>query len=235
MPPRRPNALSRRQRLAYGLARVACRFVQVQSVRLQVTSLPVLPAEGCVLAVTHLSHLEPVAVGLILRRPIRWMARAEFYRYAAIRAVIDLLGGFKVDRFGVPVSAIRTSIETVEVGGIVGMFPEGGVKVGDEAAIRGGRVKRGVCLIAQRTGRPVVPVVVLGTDRLLRPLAYLPIRRTRVWVAFGEPIHPWRDVSRDGPTRRAGRAALAAEIESAFRDLYRGLLDAHGLDDADFP
>ena len=162
------------------------------------------------------------------------MSRVEFYRRPPAARVLDLLGAFPVNRSGVAASAVRTAVAVAGGGGVVGIFPEGGVRTGRDAAVRGGRVKRGVCLVAQRSGRLVVPVVVLGTDRLLRPGAYLPLRRSQVWVAFGDPIAPPPPAA-DGPSRRANRARTADEIEVACRGLHRRLLDAYGLDDGRFP
>ena len=200
-------ALRARHRLAYRAVGLACRFVQVQCIRLHVLDPTKVPREPCLLAVTHLSHLEPVIVGLVVRPRIRWMSRAEFYRRRPARLALDALGAFSVNRAGVAASAIRTAVEELGRGGTVGVFPEGGVKTGRDAVIRGGTIRRGVCLIAQRSGRPVVPTVVLGTDRLLRPRAYLPFRRSTIWLAFGDPIPPPPPAATGAATTGGSRGA----------------------------
>ena len=230
--PPRPTGASRGQTAFYAFSRLACRFVQVQCVRVDAIGLENLPKSGGYqLAVTHLGHLEPVVVGLLVRRYVRWMSRIEFYRHAVPRWLLNGVGAFRVHRQGVPVSAIRTAIDEVDRGGVVGLFPEGGRVVGEEAVIRGGRIKRGVCLIAQRTRRPVVPVVVLGAEKLNRAGTYLPFRRGHVWASFGEPVDPPPATG----DRRADRQRLAAQLELAYRRQYAELLRHFGLSDAQFP
>src|SRR5215207_5800308 len=90
-------------------------------------------AGGYVLAVTHLSHLEPFVVGILVRRKIDWMARVEFYCYRAFAWMLHALDSFAVNRFGVPVSAIRTAIARARAGRVVGIFPEGRVAMGKES------------------------------------------------------------------------------------------------------
>ena len=230
--PPRPTGASRGQVAFYSLSKLACRFVQVQCVRVAATGLENLPKSGGYqLAVTHLGHLEPVVVGLLVRRYVRWMSRIEFYRYPVPRWLLNGVGAFRVHRQGVPVSAIRTAIDEVDRGGVVGLFPEGGRVVGEKAVIRGGRIKRGVCLIAQRTRRPVVPVVVLGAEKLNRAGTYLPFRRGHVWASFGVPIDPPKPTG----DRRADRERLATQLEQAYQSQYRSLLATHRLADDQFP
>jgi 1-acyl-sn-glycerol-3-phosphate acyltransferase len=78
---------------------------------------------GYVLACTHVSHLEPFLVSTIVRRKVDWMARVEFYRSRVFRWFLDRFDAFPVNRFGVPVSAIRTAIARAKAGRVVGIFP----------------------------------------------------------------------------------------------------------------
>ncbi len=217
----RATGVTRGQTAFYRVARWACRFVQVQCVRIDAIGRENLPTGGYQLAITHLGHLEPVVVGLLLPRYVRWMSRVEFFRYRVPRWLFSGIGAFRVNRQGVAASAIRTAIGEVERGGIVGLFPEGGRVRGAEAAIHGGRIKRGVCLIAQRTRRPIVPVVVLGAEALSTVGVYVPFRRGHVRIHFSEPIWPGEPTG----DRRADRARLAARLEAAYREGYRALLD----------
>src|SRR5687768_15431933 len=78
-------------------------------------------AGGYVLAVTHLSHLEPFVLTILVRRKIDWMARVEFYRWRPFAWMLRAMDAFPVNRFGVPVRAIRTAIERARAGRIVGI------------------------------------------------------------------------------------------------------------------
>jgi 1-acyl-sn-glycerol-3-phosphate acyltransferase len=136
-----------------------------------------------------------------------------------------------VNRFGVPARAIRTAIDRSRAGRVVGIFPEGGVAKGQESACRGGAIKRGVCLVSMRAGVPIVPCVVIGTHTLEDIESWLPFRRARLWIAFGEAIEPVRDA----PTHKAGRAIMAEQLSDAFRSLYLELCQRYNIPDDHTP
>ena len=98
---------------------------------------------------------------------------------------------------------------------------------------RGGRVKRGVCSIACRAQSPILPVVVLGTHTLTSIKPWLPFRRGRVWVAFGQPITP--PAYDDRKTRRQHRESLAEQVQAEFIRTYRELIDHADLADSFTP
>src|SRR4051812_19210353 len=103
---------------------------------------------GYLLALTHLSHVEPFCASVLMPRRIDWMARKEFYRYRVFAWLLHSVEAFIVNRQGIPVSAIRAAIARIRAGRVVGICPEGGVVVGKDAAIRGGTIKRGICSIS---------------------------------------------------------------------------------------
>src|SRR3954451_12057333 len=133
---------------------------------------------GYVLACAHFSHLDPFCLSVIVRRPIDWMARIEFYRHAPVAAALSAIDPFPVNRQGVPVSAVRTAVARARAGRVVGVFPEGGVSRGPESVCRGGDLKKGACLIACRAGVPVLPCVILGSHALNRVGPWVPLGRT---------------------------------------------------------
>ena len=75
---------------------------------------------------------------------------------------------------------------------------------GAPPSLRGGPIKRGVCLLAAHSGKPVLPCLVLGTEKLNRAGPWLPVWRGRLWIAAGDFIPPVT-----GPDRRAARAEMA--------------------------
>jgi 1-acyl-sn-glycerol-3-phosphate acyltransferase len=212
--------------LLYRVGRGVFRFGQMVAVRAVVENRAALEREGgFVLAVTHLSHVECAIISLHLRREIRWVTRTEFYANRLAAWALRRLDAIPVNRFGVPVSTIREAARRVRGGEVVGIFPEGGVTRGAECAVRGGAIKRGCCSIAIHARRPIVPCVVLGTDKLNGVVPWLPLKRSRVWVAYGEAIEP------PAKSTRATRAALAGEVSEAFVRLYRELCERYALAD----
>jgi 1-acyl-sn-glycerol-3-phosphate acyltransferase len=180
---------------------------------------------GYVLACTHLSHLEPFVVSAILQRKVEWMARIEFYRHKPAAWMLHALDAFPVNRFGVPVSSIRTAIARAREGRVVGIFPEGGVARGANSVCRGGPIKRGVCLVSMRANVPIIPCVVLGTHELTKIEPWLPFRRAKIWYAFGEPIQPIHNA----PNHKVARQIMSQQLSEAFARLYAELLQRYDL------
>jgi 1-acyl-sn-glycerol-3-phosphate acyltransferase len=150
--------------------------------RLRTTGLEHLPAEGgFVLAANHTSNFDPWPLGLPLfpQRWLRFMAKSELYWWP-LRALLDAVGAFPVERGRGDVEAIAKAVELVRSGEVVVMFPEGtrqrkGLRKRWEA-----RPHTGAARIAQRAGAPLVPAAIKGTDRLVR---LGPLR-----VAYGPPV-----------------------------------------------
>jgi 1-acyl-sn-glycerol-3-phosphate acyltransferase len=185
---------------------------------------------GYILASAHVSHLDPFCLGAIWPRPVGWMARVEFYRRAWSARAMRWLHAFPVHRRGVPVSAIREALRRLARGEVVGVFPEGEITPGAASVLRGGPIKRGVCLLAARSGRPVLPCIIVGTEKLNAPGPWLPLWRGRLWVEVGDFIAPSAH-----PDRRIARAQMAAEIERAFVRLFGELRARWQLPDSIAP
>ena len=219
--------------LLYRTAGVLGKFVCFCTLRKVVIRPEAARRRGAyLLACTHLSHLEPLLVSMLVPRQIDWVTRIEFYRYRPIALLLRGLRTIPVRRFGVPVSTIRTSLERLARGRVVGICPEGGVAQGPASALRGGRIKRGVCLLAIRAGVPVLPCVMVGTDKLNAVGPWLPARRGRIWVAFGDrAVEP----PTDQLDRRAARRRMAEELEREFAKLFREVLDTCEIGEAEVP
>jgi 1-acyl-sn-glycerol-3-phosphate acyltransferase len=219
-------------RVIYDVGKFLGRWFYALSIKGEVLRPHLAEREGgYLLACTHISHLEPFILSCLIKRRIDWMARVEFYRRRWATFFLDAFDAFPVNRFGVPVRAIRTAIERSSAGRIVGIFPEGGVATGKDSACRGGPIKRGVCLVSMRADVPIVPCVVIGTHTLREIEPWLPFRRARIWIAFGEPIEPVRDA----PTHKAGRAIMAQQLSDAFRSLYLELCQRYNIPDNHTP
>ena len=123
-----------------------------------------LPAEGAaILCGNHKSLLDPLAAGVAVGRPVRFMAKIELFRVPVVRGIIRALGAFPVNRGNADMTAVRTSLSVLKEGGVLGIFPQGGREV---SGYRG--METGVALIALKSGAPVVPMRFLEKFRLFR-------------------------------------------------------------------
>lgn len=177
--------------------------------------------DGVLLACVHLSHYDPFAIGVLLRRPVAWMARIESFATPWTDWLTRSCGGFPIDRFGFALPGIREGIQRVRRGELVGIFPEGEVMSGDRSVLNGAPMKEGVGLIARRTGAPVVPCIVINSSQFSNVVPWLPFKAGDLWLGVGEPLRADPDL----PPGRASRAELTRRLEHAFRDLHREMVD----------
>lgn len=156
----------------------------------------------------------PLLIGLFPRR-IVWMAKQELFDAPVFGKLYNMGGFIPVRRFEGDLGAIRRSQDTLRRGHVLGMFPEGTRSGG-----RLGRGEPGTALIALRTGAPVLPAAIWGTEHVKLPRALF--RRTRVHVRFGEPYR----VPNPGRITREAIAAGTDEIMGRIAELlpaeYRG-------------
>src|SRR5438105_9558567 len=141
-----------------------------------------LPRSGpLLLASNHRSFLDPFVIGMLVRRPVYYMAKRELFEKRWQGWVLNALGAFPVDRGAGDGAAMDTARAILERGDCVVIFPEGTrVRPGPL-----GKPKRGVGRLALETGASVVPVAVLGTEDIRRGWR---IRPRRVTLRCGRPV-----------------------------------------------
>lgn len=185
---------------------------------------------GVIIAVSHVSHLDPIVVSAVLSRRISWVSRAEFYQQWFMSRVLYQGGAFRVDRQGPALPTMREGLRRLVRGEAVGIFPEGELMQGNQSVLRGAKIKQGVCLLAARSGRPVIPVVVLGTNQLARISPWLPAKRGRLWISVGRPIHV-----EQGTSTRCGREEFAKRLIAEYVRLYAEMRERFELPESIAP
>lgn len=201
-------ALLPRPAWCWAFSRAAARLLlRLAGVPLSVRGLENIPADRpCVLAVNHASYVDSLLLLAALRRPFRFVAKAELASFAPLRLYLRNLGVDLVERFdarqGVE-DAARLARE-VGAGHSLIIYPEGTFV--REAGLRPFRM--GAFLVAAQAGASVVPAVIRGTRSMLRDGSWFP-RRYPLSVAFGPPIRPeGRDWAAEVKLRDAARAAI---------------------------
>jgi 1-acyl-sn-glycerol-3-phosphate acyltransferase len=152
--------------------------------RLEVQGASNVPLEGgVIIAPNHLSLLDPPLIGCACPRELRFIAKAELFRYGLFTRLIRRLGAFPVERGTADVGAIKTALQFLKDGRAVIIFIEGTRGTGESLL----PPTPGVTLLARQSGAPVVPTAIVGSERAWPKGAKLP-RRAQVKVAFGEPV-----------------------------------------------
>jgi len=156
------------------LLRVLYRFL----FRLRAVGTENVPTEGAVIiASNHISLLDPPAVGVLIKRQVHFMAKEELFKVPVLGSLIKSFGAYPVKRGGVSIDAIKSSINLLKSGKMMGIFPEGTrQKANDPNAAAG--AKKGTAMIALRSNAVVVPVAIVGGYKLFR----------RTMIVYGKPV-----------------------------------------------
>src|SRR5437763_6433742 len=85
------------------------------------------------LAANHISHFDPVIISSVVRRKIDWMAMAEFFPVPVLGHFLRAGDAFPADLHRADRKTIRTAMQRLKDGRIVGVFPEGGIRDGERA------------------------------------------------------------------------------------------------------
>jgi 1-acyl-sn-glycerol-3-phosphate acyltransferase len=149
----------------YRVARVVVSTLLRSWFRLRIRGREHVPTDGAaILAPNHKNFLDPFFIGISLRRPVRYMAKAELLKGPA-GWVLSRLGAFPVRRGEADAGALQTARRILESGELVVIFPEG-TRV--EAADALGSPHHGAGRLAGETAAPIVPVAISGTSHLWR-------------------------------------------------------------------
>jgi 1-acyl-sn-glycerol-3-phosphate acyltransferase len=187
-------------------------------------------AGGFLLASNHISHFDPFIISSVVRRKIDWMAMAEFFPVPVLGFFLRAVDAFPAERNRADRKTIRTAIERLKHGRIVGLFPEGGIRDGARSLLEGAALRPGASTVAHIAGVPILPCVIIGSDRLYSKKRWLPLRRTPIWIAFGNPIPYFPDHEKS-----AARACIEHELAEAFSCLYAELREKFSLTEDDLP
>lgn len=165
----------------YEVLRVVFRAVFKIFFRCRVSGQEQIPKTGGVIvAANHMSLWDPPLVAAYVPRATHFMAKEELFHIPVFNSLIRSLHAFPVRRGAADRGAIRTAIQLLKDGECLGLFPEGTrSKNGDV-----GRAEPGLALIAVKSGVPVVPAAVVGTDCFLSKGRLFPTFEVR----YGKPI-----------------------------------------------
>jgi 1-acyl-sn-glycerol-3-phosphate acyltransferase len=173
-----------------------------------------LPPDGAyIVAPVHRSNIDTPLVGCITTRRLRFMGKDSLWKNRASARFLSALGGFPVHRGTVDRDALRRCIDVIESGEPLVLFPEGTRQTGPIVQ----ELFEGAGYVAQRTGVPIVPVGIGGSERVM-PKGSRGLRPVRVAIVVGEPI----------PAPEAGRGSRRAvhEVTALLRERLQEVFDA---------
>ena len=163
--------------LYHGLRYVAIVLLNI-IVRLRVRGLANVPKQGAfIIASNHLAWTDIPFIPLYLRRKVVYMAKEEYYM-SRLAWLVRFMGAFPVKRGEGDRQALRAGEEQLKKGNILVIFPEGTRSRSRTMA----KAHSGMGMIALRSGVPVVPVAIWGSEKAFKKF------RPLVTISYGEPM-----------------------------------------------
>jgi len=168
----------------YYVGRLIVRMLLLLLTRWQVKGRENVPSQGPVLVVAnHLNLADPPLVWVSLGRKVVFMAKEELFRFRFSSYFIRGLGAFPVHRGRADKKALRQADQLLANGMALVTFPEGTRSKSAQLQF----AFSGSALIALRSGVPILPIGITGTERI-KGVAWL-LRRPQITVNIGHPFY----------------------------------------------
>jgi 1-acyl-sn-glycerol-3-phosphate acyltransferase len=198
---------------------VAGPFLRLMA-RPEVTGAENIPATGpAILASNHLSVVDSIFLPLMVDRPVTFAAKSEYFtgtrwRDKVVGAYLRSTNQLSTDRAGARAAQamLDAALDLLNGGQLFGIYPEG-TRSPDGRLYRG---RTGIGYLALNSGAPVIPVAMIGTERILPPGHRIP-RPGKIEIRIGEPIT--FDQFRGQPAGARQRRAVTDEVVQAIQKL----------------
>jgi 1-acyl-sn-glycerol-3-phosphate acyltransferase len=211
--------------MKYSTLRAIIRFFMKLATAIEVNGIETLPEGNVIVAANHLGRLDPAALLCILDREDIIMPMAEKYKEHPLYGMIGrAVNAVWLNRFDADYSAFRQMLDRMKQGGMLVIAPEG-TRSRTEALQE---AKMGVAFLASKSGYPVLPVAVTGTEdrRILENLKHF--RRSKITATAAELIYI--DIPKGTGREEALRAAtdeIMCQIAALLPEKYRGVYADH--------
>lgn len=200
-----------RTRLSYAAAQAVIRSAMTVLTGWGVYGRRHLPRRGPVLLLcNHQSYLDPMVAGAPLPWECDFMARDSLFRQPHFGRLIRYFNAFPVRQEAADLQAIREALRRLRAGHSLCIFAEG-------SRTPDGRVhplQRGLLVLAQRAGVPVLPAVIEGLYEVW-PRSRRRPRPGPCWIEYGSMIDP--------PRLTGDPAEVAATLTAHLRDMHNHL------------
>lgn len=177
--------------MVYQFVKVVLATLFKLAYRPTVTGLDNLPRTGpVILASNHLSFMDSMVIPMLVPRRVAFLAKSDYFTGKGVKGTLSRwwfkgFGMIPVDRDDTRAAqlSLDAALEVLASGGAFGIYPEG-TRSRDGLLYRG---RTGVAWLAMTSGVPVVPVAVVGTEKI-QPVGSRGLRLAKVSMHVGEPI-----------------------------------------------
>lgn len=171
-----------------------------------------------IVVANHLSLVDPPLISHVLPMPVTFLAKEEALRSPLTGPFARAWRAIPVRRGEPDLWAIRQALAVLAAGGVLGLFPEGTRSRNHRLQVG----QPGAALLAVRSGAPILPIAITGTEQIFRWPGPFRRRRPLVVTRIG------RLFSIDRPAGRLDPASLTALTEQIMAAIAALLPSAYG-------
>ena len=209
--------------MKYKTIRSIVRFIMNIIADVEVVGLEKLPQGNVILAANHLGRLDTAVLIYALERDDLIMAVAEKYKdHPIFGAIGRSVNAIWLNRFEADFAALREILARMQKGGLMVIAPEG-TRSKSEALQEG---KMGVAFLASKSGYPVMPIALTGTEDRGVIENLKRFRRSKIKAVAGELfyIEIPKGKGREEAMRNATdeiMCRIAAKLPESYRGFYK--------------
>lgn len=211
--------------MKYTTLRAVVRFIMNLIARVEVRGLENVPKGNVILASNHLGRLDTAILLYAVERKDIIMPIAEKYKNHPLFGMLGRsINGVWLNRFEADYAALREILRRMEQGGLMVIAPEG-TRSKTEALQEG---KMGVAFLASKSGYPVIPAALTGTEDRLVIQNLKRLRRSHITATLGKPFYV--EIPKGRGREQAMREAtdeIMCQLAALLPEKYRGVYADH--------
>lgn len=211
--------------MAQRIFRVFVRFVLFFIARVEIINYENVPAQGgFILAANHLGRLDSAMLYYAIDREDIIMPVAEKYKtHWLFGPLVRMLGGFFINRFDADLQAVREVLRRLKKGGVFVIAPEGTRSKVESLQ----EARAGAAYFASKTGVPIIPVALTGTEDRVIVDNLKHFRRSHIVVRAGKPFTLQPIKPNDELAMQTGTDEIMCRIAAMLPEKYRGFYAGH--------
>jgi 1-acyl-sn-glycerol-3-phosphate acyltransferase len=195
--------------LLYIIAKIKFLIIFKLFFRLKVTGQQNIPQDGpFIIVANHSSLLDPVILGVSIKPKIIFVAAAYLFKIRWLGYLLRKANSIPVQREN-DIKAIKQTLKILQQGGILGIFPEGGI----DRHKNNLPVKAGAAYLATKIGVPIVPIKIKGVDKVLPRGAKFIRSLNKIEVEIKKPIFCLKHTNKN-------KEIIKKAVESYIQEIY---------------
>ena len=165
----------------------------------------------------HISHFDPPLLGIVVPHYLAWVVAADLYTNPLLRIFFKWVNAIPINRQITDRRAVKEILTRLKYKENIGLFPEGGIRFSTDSLLYGHPMDKTVAAIAHLAQIPILPAVILGSDKLYNYKTWF--RKITIDIAFAPIISPAQFTGNSTQIRQQINETAANTIQKLFHEI----------------